>query len=112
MARVPKTPDENATTANSGTTTAILWGDYCDCAGLAFVSAMGTFDGATVVLQFSVDGGTTWATAVDHEGGAAVSLTANGGRWVKLPRGASAQWSWGTGSGGVDLDLHICVDIV
>lgn len=38
----------------------------------AFV-AQGTWDTATVTLQFSIDGGTTW-----HDYGASTTLTANG----------------------------------
>lgn len=45
---------------------AVTYEDYAD----RTVQMLGTFGGATVVLEGSLDGGTTWATLTDPQGNA------------------------------------------
>jgi hypothetical protein len=50
----------------------------------AFIVDRGTFSGATVKLQFSIDGGTTWLD-VDQGGDTYVTLTTAGAGAFDLP---------------------------
>lgn len=73
-------------------------------AAFATVQAFGTWGGATLVLQGSNDGGTTWA-AIDDMNGTAVSFTANGYAGIRTAFNAlRVAMSGGTGD---DVDVWL-----
>lgn len=80
----------------------LLWGDFADRS----VQVIGTFDAATLILEGSNDGGTTYAPLLDPLG-AAVSFTATGIKVIGTlahqirPRLSVA------GGGTADLDVHL-----
>jgi len=62
--------------------------------GTGVFTAWGTWNGATVTLNYSPDGGTTWIAC-----GTFTTLTANGGGLFNLPAGVQLQAAI-SGAGG------------
>lgn len=71
-----------AARTTDGNSTGVAWSNTGDW----WFDAYGTWDGATMKLQYSPDSGTTWVDAADTRG-SAVSFTANGGGIVRIPWG-------------------------
>jgi len=85
-------------------------GDTCDPAPNAqfsdrSVQAVGTWGGATLVMQGSNDGGTTWANLQDAEGNA-ISFTANDFKQL-LEVSGHIRPSISGGDGTTDIDVHL-----
>ena len=62
----------------------------------------GTWSSATVILQYSIDGGTTWVAAPADKAANIVSLTANG-LMENIIRYPLMRLSWTGGAGSVSL---------
>ena len=74
--------------------------------GVGSVSATGTWGSATMVMQGSIDGGTTWVALKDLDG-TAISITANGGATVSAPfLLVRPSFSGGTGQ---DVDVLLAI---
>lgn len=108
IAAVPSKPVDGVdkhlweTVTESDTATAVLSGGTRPVAGS--VQMVGTWGGATGVLQGSNDGGTTWADLNDTTG-TAISLTADGyAEFTSAAIHLRVSFSGGTGQ---DLDVHL-----
>lgn len=74
---------------------------------LAQVQVAGTFDSASVAMQVSEDGGTTW-TVLNDSAGTAIAITAAGGAAFEAG-GALIRPSPSGGSGSQDIDIRLTV---
>lgn len=79
-----------ATNDNSDPLGFAPWGDVC-------VQALGTFGGATVTIQGSNDGGTTWATLNNAQGTVATFTAAGIKQIVERPLHMRAAITGGAG---------------
>ena len=78
-----------------------------DAGGVYVLVATGTFDGASVALAVSVDGGSNYGEIRNAVDGSAVALTQTGAYELTLPPGTlRATMSSAGGSSDVDLELH------
>ena len=70
--------------------------------GRYMFSAQGTWDGATVKLQYSLDGGTTFIDC-----GAYTTLTANGGGIATIPHGAIVRADQSGSGASTDINAYL-----
>ena len=75
------------------------WGDVC-------VQVLGTFGGASLAVEGSNDGGTTWATLNNAQGTAATFSAAAIKQIVERPRSIRVSV---TGGAGVNLTAVFCL---
>jgi len=70
--------------------------------GFGWVALVGVFDGATVTLQASPDGGTTWI-AVSTE----AVFTSDAWHAVRLPKGTPLRFNITGGGGSVSINVYV-----